>query len=325
MSRSLQNAPNYLIRINIFQQTAKVYGTTVARRSLNESLPQGCNSDLIELNLRTCLLCYTQTMQQNGLDENGFIIPEVSYENILPEYKGLIEASITALKSALPNLIHSIYAYGSVARGDAVREKSDMDLLVIFTRELTEAERSTLNKMLAGLSAKYVSLVREVGVADCTYNEMLDAKNKYGWGAYLKTLCVCVDGEDLTKRFGKFKLSSDIAIGFNGDIDTDLQSTLLKIKDAETDEEAGKIAATFARKLIRTCYSMVMTRAQVWTTKLGKQADVFIKYFPEKRAFVRTLQDWVVQPPHNRNDVVAVLESEGSWVVSKFEAQARSV
>ena len=130
---------------------------------------------------------------------------------------------------------------------------------------------------------------------------------------------------DLTKRFGNFKLSSEIAIGFNGDIDTALQSALRKIKDAETDEEAGKIAATFARKLIRTCYSMVMTRAQVWTTKLSEQADVFIQYFPEKRVFVRTLQDWVVQPPHNRNDVVAILEGEGSWVVGKFETEARSV
>jgi phage gp29-like protein len=131
---------------------------------------------------------------------------------------------------------------------------------------------------------------------------VLDTKNTYGWGAYLKILCVCVDGEDLTKRFGNFTLSSEIASGFNGDIDTALQSALRKIRDAETDEEAGKIAATFARKLIRTCYSLVMTRAQVWTTKLSEQADVFIQYFPEKRAFVRTLQDWVVQPPHNSND-----------------------
>ncbi len=92
-------------------------------------------------------------MQQSGLDENGFIISEVSYENILPEYKELIGASIAALKSALPNLIHSIYVYGSVARGDAVREKSDMDLLVISSQKLTETERSTLNKMLADRSS----------------------------------------------------------------------------------------------------------------------------------------------------------------------------
>ena len=135
-------------------------------------------------------------MQQSGLDENGFIISEVSYENILPEYKGLIAACIAALKSALPNLIHSFYVYGSVARGDAVREKSDMDLLVISTQKLTETERSTLNTMLADLSALHGSLVREVGVADCTYDEVLDTKNTYGWGAYLQILCVCVNGED---------------------------------------------------------------------------------------------------------------------------------
>src|ERR1044072_7031232 len=159
-------------------------------------------------------------MTKSGLDSNGFILSEVSQDNVLREYQDVIDASVTALKAALPDVTHSVYVYGSVARGNAVRGKSDLDLLVIFKRKLTQQEQDKLNNLQKELSGQHKALVREVGIADatCTYDEMLDPENKYGWGAYLKILCVCVDGEDLTKRFEKFKGSPDIAIGFNGDV-----------------------------------------------------------------------------------------------------------
>jgi uncharacterized protein len=261
----------------------------------------------------------------SGLDPDGFILPEVSQDNILPEYRSVIDASIAALKTTLPDITHSVYVYGSVARGNAVRGKSDLDLLVIFKRKLTPQEQDTLKALQESLSSRHKTLVREVGIADatCTYDEMVDPANKYGWGAYLKILCVCIDGEDLTKRFEKFKISPDIAIGFNGDISKAIQNATEKITKAEADEEAAKATAIIARKLIRTCYMMVMTRAQVWTTKLSEQAELFLRYFPEKQGFIRTLQSWIDTPPTNRDDILKLLQGDCRWVVDNFEVDAR--
>lgn len=261
----------------------------------------------------------------SGLDPNGFILSEVSQDKILPEYRSVIDASIAALKTALPDNVHSIYVYGSVARGNAVHGKSDLDLLVIFKRKLTPQEQDTLKALQESLSSQYKTLVREVGIADatCTYDEMVDPANRYGWGAYLKVLCVCVDGEDLTKRFEKFKISPDIAIGFNGDTGKAIQNAIEKITNAKADEEAAKAAAIIARKLIRTCYSMVMTRAQVWTTKLSEQAELFLRYFPEKRGLIRILQSWIDTPPTNREDILKVLQGDCRWVVDNFEVEVK--
>lgn len=264
-------------------------------------------------------------MNKSGLDSNSFILSEVSKDKILSEYRIVIAESIAALEATLPTVVHSVYIYGSVVRGNAVKGKSDLDVLIVFKRKLTEREHGALDALQEDLSSQYKNLVREVGIADaaCTYDEVMDPANRYGWGAYLKILCVCVYGEDLTKHFGKFKVSPDIAIGFNGDVSEAVQIAVQKIADATTDEEAAKAAAMIARKLIRTCYMMVMTRAQIWTTRLNEQAELFLRYFPEKQQFIDTLQGWTDSPPANQENVLKLLNNDCFWVIDNFEAEAR--
>lgn len=264
-------------------------------------------------------------MNRFGLDSNGFIISEVSQDKILPQYRRVIAKSVAVLVALLPDVVHSVYVYGSVARGNAVQKKSDLDLLIVFKRALIEPERSALIGLQENLSRQYKELLREIGIANstCTYDELIDPANEYGWGAYLKILCVCVYGDDLKKRFNEFKVSPEIAIGFNGDIGNALQSAIQQTIEAKTDEEASKTAARIARKLVRTCYMMVMTRAQVWTTILSEQAKLFLYYFPEKREFMRTLQDWIDNPLVNRGNIFVVLDGDCRWVVDNFDVEAR--
>ncbi len=264
-------------------------------------------------------------MNRFGLDPNGFILSEVSQDKILPQYRSIIAESIAVLVAFLPDVVHSVYVYGSVARGNAVPKKSDLDLLIVFKQALLELERSTLIGLQEDLSRQYKEVLREIGIADstCTYDEMLDPANKYSWGAYLKILCVCVYGDDLKKRFSEFKISPEVAIGFNGDIGNALQSAIRQTIEAKTDEEVSKAAARVARKIIRTCYTMVMTRAQVWTTILSGQAELFLCYFPEKREFIRILQDWIDNPLADRGNILGVLEGDCRWVVDNFEVEAR--
>lgn len=262
----------------------------------------------------------------SGLDDEGFIISEVSISNILPEYRNVLDDCTAQIKKCLPGLVHSVYVYGSVACGNPVRGKSDLDLLVIFSQHLSGGERKALDTTLDELSKTYESLVREVGLADCTAEEMLDPMNKYGWGAYLKILYVCVDGEDLTKKFERFKLVPDIALGFNGDVGRYIEVAMQKIKNSSaTQEEVGKTASILARKLVRSCYSMAMTRAQIWTTKLDEQATIFVQYFPEKKDFISTLQDWISNPPDDKAAIIEVLNSDGKWLTENFAVEAQKL
>jgi tRNA nucleotidyltransferase (CCA-adding enzyme) len=210
--------------------------------------------------------------------------------------------------------------YGSVARGDALPRKSDLDLLALFDGMLSPDQSTELKNLARELSQKYSSLVRDVGIAVVYYDYAIDPANYYEQ-AFLKELCVCVHGEDLRERFGPYKLTPEIAISFNGDICEVLNRTISRLETASIGE-IKTISQGFARKLIRTYYSMVMVRSQIWSTRLHEQSEIFIHHFPDKKTIVRTLQKWIEQPPTDRIIVLGFFKREGKWVSENFVREA---
>jgi len=254
-----------------------------------------------------------------GLDRDGYIISDVDTDKIQSIYLPCIHDSIGELTLMFPNRLHSVYLYGSVARGEAIVSKSDLDLIAMFTGTLNSNESTQLKNLSAGLSQKYCSLVRDVGIAVADYEYTIDPENYYE-GAFLKELCVCVHGEDPTIGFGPYKLTSEIAVSFNGDIGNFVSRTINRIK-VVSNQELGRISQGFARKFIRTCYSMVMVRSQIWTTRLHQQEKVFIHHFPEKESVIRTLQKWLEEPPNNRTLILNLIQNEGKWINKHFERE----
>lgn len=255
-----------------------------------------------------------------GLDAAGYIVSDVSEDKIDPVYLPCIRESVERLKSAFHQQLHSVYVYGSVARGDAVAVKSDLDLLVMFHGSLSPAESAELKRLAGELSQKYRALVRDVGIAVAYYDYTMDPSNYYE-NAFLKELSVCVYGEDLRERFGPYKLSPEISIRFNGDIGVVLARTLKRL-EAASDEDFKTITQGFVRKLIRTYYSMVMVRSRVWTTRLHEQSEIAIRHFPGKASVIHTLLGWMGEVPGDRETVYALFKQEGEWACANFVQEA---
>lgn len=55
-----------------------------------------------------------------GLDRDGYIISDVDVDKIQSIYLLCIHDSTEELILMFPNRLHSVYVYGSVARGEAV-------------------------------------------------------------------------------------------------------------------------------------------------------------------------------------------------------------
>ncbi|RNA66913.1 nucleotidyltransferase domain-containing protein [Alteribacter keqinensis] len=250
-----------------------------------------------------------------GLDRNGFIVSDVSKNKIDHVYWPCIKESVAELVQL--NQLHSVYVYGSVARGEATVQKSDLDLIALFKGgKLSPGNQTDLTKLSKDLSQKYHSLVRDVGIASAFYDYAMDPANYYEQ-AFLKEISVCVHGEDLGDRFGPYRLSPEIAISFNGDIGDVLTRTLKKLV-AASEEEFKRLSQNVARKLIRTYYSMVMTRSRIWTTRLHEQADIVITHFPDKKPVVRTLHKWLEEPPTDRDATLKLIKKEGKWASDNF-------
>ena len=256
-----------------------------------------------------------------GLDVDGYIISDVALDKIEQAYLPCIQDSAEKLATLFPQQLHSVYIYGSVARGEAVAIKSDLDLLVLFNDVLNTKESAELKTLTNVLSQDYQSLVREVGIAVAYYDYVVDPEND-DEQAFIKELCLCIHGEDIRNRFGPYKLTPEIAIRFNGDIGDVLARTIIRLESASTAEHSIRVQG-FARKLIRTYYSMVMARSHIWTTRLNEQAEVVLHYYPHKKSVIDTLFTWIEEPPTNRERVLALFQHEGEWASLNFEQEAR--
>jgi len=256
-----------------------------------------------------------------GLDANGYIVSDVSKDKIERVFMPCIQESIGYLKKVFHDQLHSVYLYGSVARGEAIVGKSDLDLIALFYSQLTSDKLGELEEIAEKLSQKYRSLVREVGIAVAYYDDTFSPANYYE-SAFLKEICVCLDGEDVGEQFGPYKLTPEIAISFNGDIEVSLHRALKRIETSATND-FKTYTQGFARKLIRTYYSMVMVRSQIWTTRIHEQAEVFVEHFPEKEGTVRTLIRWITDPPSVKEDVYKLFKSEGEWASSSFMKESK--
>ena len=257
-----------------------------------------------------------------GLDQDGNIVSEVGIDKIDIAYLPCIQECVEKLVKSFSHHLHSVYVYGSVARGEAIKGKSDLDLIVMFNGGLTSEKSTELKTLSDTLFQKYRSLVRDVGIAVADLDYTVDPANYYE-GAFLREISVCVYGEDLRVKFGPYKLSPEISISFNGDIGDVVSRTIRRLHSASGDE-FKKVSQGFARKLIRTYYSMVMVRSEIWTTRLHEQAEVVMQYFPQKERVIRSLQAWLEEAPTNHEQVLNLIECEGKWVTENFEREART-
>ncbi|WP_227994859.1 nucleotidyltransferase domain-containing protein [Oceanobacillus sp. CFH 90083] len=255
-----------------------------------------------------------------GLDSDGFIVSDVSMDKVDSRYLPCIEETVDCLGDLFQKQLHSVYLYGSVPRGEAVLVKSDLDIVAMFHSKLSSAELAKLKKLAGELTRKYQSLVRDVGIAVADYNDTFNPSNYYE-NAFLKEICVCVYGEDAGGKFGPYKLTPEIPISFNGDICEVCNRALQRMK-AASDKDFKALSQGFARKLIRTYYSMVMVRSQIWTTRLHEQSEVFTRYFPEKNTVVDTLLSWIEEHPLDRDSAYTLLQKEGGWACRNFEKEA---
>lgn len=69
-----------------------------------------------------------------AVDKYGFIT-QPDFKGFQPAFSQLVADVIQTLTTTFPDLIHSVYVYGSIIDATANKRLSDLDLTVIYYRE----------------------------------------------------------------------------------------------------------------------------------------------------------------------------------------------
>ena len=122
------------------------------------------------------------------------------------EYMPVLLDAVKQFRSGLSTAFHSIYLNGSVARRDAVWGKSDVNFTIVVKHKLQSNEASALNAITWRLSNHYPH-VRNVTTKVVVLDDVLGLAGIFEWGVWLKHCSVCLNGDDLSSRFGHFEIA----------------------------------------------------------------------------------------------------------------------
>ncbi|MCB5178707.1 nucleotidyltransferase domain-containing protein [Streptomyces antimicrobicus] len=284
-----------------------------------------------------------------GVDARGWIEREGSLGRVQPAYAELVATARARTAEAYGRRLHSAYLYGSVPRGTARPGRSDLDVLLALHAPPTEEDRQTAEALARGLDEDF-AVVDGVGLLLYGKDRLLSEQERYDLGWFVACLCTPLLGADLAEHLPRYRPDSVLARETNGDLAEVLprwrERTAAVAGGARGGAGAGGVAGggagggadvggagadvvpdpgavrrlrrAWARKLVRTAFTLVMPRWGGWTSDLERSAEIFGRYYPERSAQVRGAAADAQAPGSDPAVLRVYAEDLGPWLEAEY-------
>ncbi|HIE4800976.1 TPA: nucleotidyltransferase family protein [Serratia marcescens] len=211
------------------------------------------------------------------------LIPTVTAFPLQQAFIPLLAALTAELPRQFPALIHSIYLYGSVARGEALPGVSDLDITLLLIKP---ADSEALLRLEAWRQAFQLEqrIVSKVDFDIGSVDEALAPEHYHSWGFWLKHHCRCLWGEDVSAAFPLFRPDRRIALAVNADVRRVLARYREQLLLAEPSSDERRLKREAARKLIRATNMLRAEESAFWPTTLTDYAEQLLARYPEQQA-----------------------------------------
>ncbi|PUA46674.1 DNA polymerase III subunit beta [Pseudomonas protegens] len=223
-----------------------------------------------------------QSCSAFGVDADGLITLPAE-PPLQPEYLGVLDDLCASLHTPANPPLHSLYLYGSVARGTARPGVSDLDLCLILQHPATPQQLRHLEQLRQALQARHPR-VSKIDFDIGHLAQVLAAENLDSWGYWLKHHCRCLSGEDLRRRFAPFRPSREIALAVNGDFQRVLDDYAERIEGERQPAQILRLQREASRKLIRATHLLRAEQEPSWPHSLDEHVRLFVQRYPDMAA-----------------------------------------
>jgi uncharacterized protein len=259
-----------------------------------------------------------------GLDEDGTIAREGALDRVQAPFVPVVDAARARITATFggPRL-HSVYLYGSIPRGTAVPGVSDLDLLVIFHDDPTDADLTAARAAEAALDDAFPQIIG-VGIVMSSTRSTLSELERYDGGFFVACLCTPLLGEDLAGRLPRYRPTALLARETNGDLALVLPRWRSRAAEAVTGTDRRTLSRTLsravARRLVRTGFTLIMPRWGGWTSDLGQSAELFAHYYPERAGQMRLAVAVARTPSADPAVLTMLIDDLGPWLAAEYIA-----
>jgi predicted nucleotidyltransferase len=234
------------------------------------------------------------------------------------EYQPAVNELIRGLKQGLGSHLHSLYLYGSVARGTAKLGQSNLDVVVVTYHDLGGNKATLFNTLRWRFQSKY-PFITDVNMKTAQVEHVASLDSLFSWGFLLHHCAICVYGDNLGDCFGDYEPSWEIAKYWNMDIVDRLSWYREKVARSQTASQAIQAQQQVAKKLLRAAYGVVMHRDNNWIDSPQECGQAFLRYYPDKAQEIHRLSILLGTHVIPKRSVVGILDSFGSWLVKEYQ------
>lgn len=255
------------------------------------------------------------------LDADGYLINECGWDQIQAPWLDLVSAWRDACVSQWGDRLHSLYLRGSVPRGLAIPEVSDLDSIAIFSDQPESSLSTGIEPLQTALTQRY-RFCPKVEVALLSLTDLRSPASP--WQAIVQTQGLCIYGEDLRSQLPRFKPGMAL-INHAFDLADDLAETQAFLRQLPShhpqfDTWVKTQCGWITRRLVRTGFELVMTTEGTFTRDLYPCYACFSRYFPEQEPLMRKALELAIQPSANRAGLLMFLSHFGTWLVETVES-----
>lgn len=243
------------------------------------------------------------------LDHLGLVKPDVDLSLIGPSWKPVVKAVTQFLMKT--EKVSSVYIRGSVPRGLAIENISDVDFIYIAEESLDEVE-----KEIEVAIRKRFPYVRELELFRITKKNLFKIrppqKRPY-LQMLLKTQSLFLAGEDVIKDVDQFKPGIEMVSHIFSLSEEFSKLPEWQLKDSGDKDKLADGRKWFCRRVVRAGLEITLNRATQYTRDLYFCYEQFAKFYPQKRhemynVLVNCLNGH--EDPLNYGDLVSFLDKE---------------
>lgn len=249
-----------------------------------------------------------------GIDENRFLIKKASKENITGKWEEVVNEMVKTCREHLGDHLISVYVGGSVAHGEAVDVKSDIDLYAITDlndEKIKEHQNSWVNNDMDRLNKLY-PFQRGAEI-----NLFFIDKLPEGKKLQMKVFATWVWGKDFDQELPPIKLDKETCGRVRLSMKRDIDIAREKLETTSDVKEIKKIGFEIAKRLIRSAGMMCMWRVDFYTMETDKLVDMFISFYPDKEKEMRDLYEFEKNPPSDKKQILDMFDSFGNWLMEE--------
>lgn len=240
----------------------------------------------------------------HDLDSEGYILNSGVYPVIQEEYRVPVQKSIDLVLEQFSDIIHSIYLRGSVAKGIAIPNVSDIDFIFLSNREIIKEEKDILYKEIEPKICDEFPYINGIELHFQTLDSL-----KQNWVQFMmSTQCVCIYGEDVNPSLPKFKIDNS-AYAHIHTLENDINDTF----------DDNHSCAWIMKRIVRVGFELCMVDAQKYTRDLYPCYEVFSEYYPERKEEMFEALYLAIFPTEDKVKINSVLMNLGQFLLKQIE------